>query len=347
MATTSRSSRPTPTEDSAADASASRAPLVFDPPLYLAPMEGVTDPSFRGLVLEDNGPGTVGAACTEFMRVSQQPLPTEVLARELGAAPEPARAGGVKVGIQLMGNEPELVAATAVRAAEAGAAFVDLNFGCPAPRVFQHCAGSALLADPPLLERMVRTTVDACPLPVTAKIRSGIEHDGDLEELAKRVEGAGAALLSVHARLRTDRYSDPSDWRRLERVRAAVSLPLYGNGDADSPANIARMFRETGVDGVMVGRGAMGNPWIFRDYADLLAGRSPQEPGRTEIVDWMRRYDARMQGGGATERQSLGRLKQSLKALVKSRLLPFDEMTRAETLRLQAVEEFLAAVTAG
>lgn len=319
--------------------------LRFDPPLYLAPMEGVTDASFRNLVLEENGPGTVGAACTEFLRVTDHPLPLEFLRKELGPPPQIERAGPVQVGIQLMGNKPDAIAETSILAAEAGAAFVDLNFGCPAPRVFQHCAGSALLADPELLERMVRTVVDACPVPVTAKIRSGIEHDRDLEDIAKRVEQAGASVLSVHARLRADRYSDPSDWERLRRVRQAVSLPIYGNGDANSPQNIARMFAETGCDGVMVGRGAMANPWIFRDYARSLHGLPAIGMGVGEIVAWMREYEQRMQERGATPHQALGRLKQAFKALMKSAMLPATEEQRKEFLRLQEGDAFLGAIS--
>jgi len=307
-------------------------------------MEGVTDASFRSLVLEENGPGTVGAACTEFLRVTDHPLPLEFLRKELGPPPQVERAGRVQVGIQLMGNKPDAIAETSVLAAEAGAAFVDLNFGCPAPRVFQHCAGSALLADPELLERMVRTVVEACPVPVTAKIRSGIEHDRNLEDIAKRVEQAGASVLSVHARLRVDRYSDPSDWERLRRVREAVSLPIYGNGDANSPENIARMFAETGCDGVMVGRGAMGNPWIFRDYARRLQQLPALEMGVEQIVLWMREYEQRMQDRGATPHQALGRLKQAFKALVKSTMLAATEDQRKEFLRLQAGDDFLGAI---
>lgn len=307
-------------------------------------MEGVTDASFRSLVLEENGIGTVGAACTEFLRVTDHPLPLEFLRKELGTPPDSARAGEVQVGIQLMGNKPQAIAETSVLAAEAGAAFVDLNFGCPAPRVFQHCAGSALLADPELLEKVVRTVVDACPLPVTAKIRSGIEDDDNLEEIAKRVEQAGAAVLSVHARLRIDRYSDPSNWERLRRVRAAVSLPIYGNGDANSPQNIARMFAETGCDGVMVGRGAMGNPWIFRDYARLRAGLEPIVMGVHEVLAWMREYEQRMLHRGATPHQALGRLKQAFKALTKSTMLPASEEQRKALLRLQQGPEFLLAI---
>ncbi len=307
--------------------------LEVDPPLWLAPMEGVTDPSFRGMVLDEN-PGAVGAACTEFVRVTDHPAPARFLVEALG----PARSDAA-VGLQLMGNHPEAVAASAVRAAEAGAAFLDLNFGCPAPRVFQHCAGSALLADPPLLESMVRATVEACPVPVTAKIRSGIEDDAGIEDIARRVEQAGASALAIHARLKTDRYTDPSRWQRISRAVAAVHIPVIGNGSAHKPQDIQAMFQETGCAGVMVARGALQNPWVFSDWSALIRGESPPERGAPEAVDWLARYRTRMEAGGATPRQALGRLKQSAKALAEAGFLDAEKVSPA--LRLKETDSFL------
>ena len=304
--------------------------LRFDPPLLLAPMEGVTDRSFRGLILDRN-PGAVGATCTEFIRVTAPPIPARRLAPELDPRPRAA-----PLGLQLMGNRPDMMAATAVHAAEAGADYVDLNFGCPAPRVYQHCAGSALLDDPPALERLLRAVVEACPLPVTAKIRSGGEHDADLEDLARRVEQAGARLLTVHARLRVERYQDPADWRRVERAVAAVSIPVVGNGGADSPQSIESMFERTGCAGVMVGRGAMADPWIFRRW------RRPGGPAsRPEVLAWLGDYAASMERGGATPVHAAGRLKQMLRALDAAGLLPLGPRLPA-LLRLKRAEAILA-----
>lgn len=324
MATTSRSSKRAD-DRAGVDGDANGLPalaagrLRFAPAVCLAPMEGVTDRTFRALVLEQN-PGAVGAACTEFLRVSQQPVAVERIARELDAS-----IPGVPVGVQLMGNRPEVVAETARRAAEAGAAFVDLNFGCPAPRVFQHCAGSALLADPPALEALVRATVAACPLPVTAKIRAGVDHDRDVEEIARRVEQAGAVLLTIHGRLRTERYAQPTDWRRIARAVGAVSIPVIGNGSAETPAAIDRMFAETGCAGVMVGRGAIGDPWIFAAWRARRLGLA--EPARP-VFAWLHTYAERMVQGGATPRQALGRLKQAAKALAAAGTLPLRGLDR-------------------
>ncbi len=286
------------------------------PPLLLAPMEGVTDPSFRALVAAAN-PGALGAVSTEFLRVTAPPLPLATLRRELGPA-----IPGVLRGLQLMGNRPDMVAATAARAGEAGADFLDLNFGCPAPRVFQHRAGAALLEDPPALESLLRAVVEACPLPVTAKIRAGGEDDRRLEEIAARVEAAGAVALTVHARLRVESYRAPADWSRIRRAVTAVTIPVIGNGSADSPRAIERMFAETGCAGVMVGRGALGDPWVFRRWRALREGREDVPPSPADRLAWLNRYRERMEAGGATPLQAAGRLKQALKAAWTSGALP-------------------------
>ncbi len=299
-------------------------------------MEGVTDISFRGLIISTN-PGGVGAACTEFCRVTDHPMPASFLELALG----PVR-NDAAVGIQLMGNQPEAIAETANRAAEIGAKFVDLNFGCPAPRVFQHCAGSALLADPPLLEKVVKYVANICPVPVTAKIRSGIEDDAGIEDIAKRIEQSGASALAIHARLKTDRYTDPSSWARIERAVAAVSIPVIGNGSAHTAVDIEKMFNETGCAGVMVARGALENPWIFSDRLALLQKRALKLRTTTEVAAWLARYKTRMEAGGANQNQALGRLKQSAKAMATAGLL--DKETVAKSLRLKTTFSFLEAL---
>ncbi len=303
------------------------------PALYLAPMEGVTDTSFRGLVL-DSCPGAVGAACTEFLRVTQTPMPKWKLAAELG----PPRSDA-SIGIQLMGNVPEAVAETAIGAAEVGAAFVDLNFGCPAPRVFQHCAGSALLNDPPLLERMVRAVVDACPLPVTAKIRAGVEDDLGLLDICKRIEQAGARLLTVHGRLRVTSYREPAQWGWIRAAKEAVSIPVIGNGSAESAESIDAMFEQTGCDGVMIGRGLIRDPWLPARWLARRTGTPAPEPDRAQVLAWMRDYSERMRDGGALDRHVLGRLKMSAKAMRDSYL---QEAEVTVALRAQSEEDFFA-----
>lgn len=271
--------------------------IAVNPPLWLAPMEGITDRSFRRLAVETN-PDCIGAVCTEFVRVTNPPVGVENLQAELGD-----KFAGPLHGLQLMGNDPEVIAATARNAAEAGADYLDLNFGCPAPRVYQHCAGSALLDDPPALETLVKAVVAACPLPVTAKIRAGGTDDNALEEIARRVEQAGAVALCIHGRLRTQSYRDQCDWNRISRTVNAVMIPVIGNGGIDCHADIARMFDQTGCAGVMVGRAALADPWIF----------SGTQSSHAQRIAWLRTYTERMETNGAKPNQAMGRLKQAVK----------------------------------
>ncbi|MEM7306386.1 MAG: tRNA-dihydrouridine synthase family protein [Planctomycetota bacterium] len=234
--------------------------LPFTGPALLAPMEGVTEPCFRDLVLARNPAAQLGGAFTEFARVAAYPLPVRTLKRHLG----PHRFEA-PVGLQLMGSDLGAVAESAARAVDAGAPLLDLNFGCPAKGALRGCAGSALLDDPPRVEELVAVCVEAVGgrVPVTAKIRAGGEDDRLLEELARAVESGGAALLTVHCRTRSEGYRPTADWARLRRAVAATSLPVCGNGGIERHADIARLLAETGCAYAMIGRAALGDPWIF------------------------------------------------------------------------------------
>ena len=163
-----------------------------------------------------------------------------------------------------MGSDPARLAATARNAVACGAPLIDLNFGCPAKGSLRGCAGSALLDDPAALERIVRAVVDALPgTPVTAKIRAGIDGASRVEDLARAAEAGGAALLTVHCRTRAEGYRPRVDWTRIARAVAAVSIPVCGNGGVETHADLQRMRDETGCAFVMVGHGALADPWIF------------------------------------------------------------------------------------
>ena len=236
-----------------------RAALPFTAPWLLAPMEGVTEPCFRDLVLARNPATALGGAFTEFVRVSAAPLPAHVMRRHLG----PHRFDA-PVGLQLMGADLGALAATARRAVERGAPLIDLNFGCPAKGALRGCAGSALLRDPAALERVVRAVVLALPgTPVTAKVRAGFDDASRLEEIARAAEAGGAALLTVHCRTRAEAYRPEVDWKRIARAVAAVAIPVCGNGSVATHADLQRMRDETGCAFAMVGRGALADPWIF------------------------------------------------------------------------------------
>ncbi len=236
-----------------------RSRLPFTGPWLLAPMEGVTEPCFRELVLARNAASRLGGAFTEFVRVSEGPAPHHVLQRHLGH-----RRFEAPVGLQLMGSHLARLATTAQRAVECGAPLVDLNFGCPSKGGLRGCAGSALLDDPAALERIVRAVVEALPTtPVTAKIRAGVDDARRVEDLARAVEAGGAVLLTVHCRTRAEAYRPTTDWARIARAVAAVSIPVCGNGGVTTHADLQRMRDETGCAFVMVGRGALADPWIF------------------------------------------------------------------------------------
>jgi tRNA-dihydrouridine synthase len=238
--------------------------LPFTAPWLLAPMEGVTEPCYRDLVLSENDPSVLGGAFTEFARVIQVPLSNKSLLAHLGP-----RRFGQPVGLQIMGSEVELVAATARRAAEVGAPLVDLNFGCPAKGALRSCAGSAMLREPKKVEELVRACVVALDglVPLTAKIRAGYDDAERIEELARAAEAGGAALLTVHCRTRAEGYCEAVDWSRIARAVNAVCIPVCGNGSVRTHADLERMRRETGASFAMVGRAALGDPWIFSGRA--------------------------------------------------------------------------------
>ena len=258
--------------------------LPFTSPWLLAPMEGVTERCFRDVVLERHDPRELGGAYTEFVRVSGTPIPQWKMTEHLGP-----RRFGQPVGLQLMGSAPGPLAASADAAICAGAPLVDINFGCPSKGAYKDCSGSAMLNHPDRIETLVRACVAAAGrrVPVTAKMRSGIREDARLEEVAQAAESGGAAMITVHCRTKEERYRDCADWSRVARAVAAVKVPVCGNGSVETHADLERMRRETGCAYAMVGRAALGNPWIFSgrqvsaaeaarfllDYADALRNR--------------------------------------------------------------------------
>lgn len=246
--------------------------LPFTSPWLLAPMEGVTEPCFRDVVLERHDPRELGGAYTEFVRVSGTPIPQWKMTEHLGP-----RRFGQPVGLQLMGSEPGPLAASADAAICAGAPLVDINFGCPSKGAYKDCAGSAMLNHPDRIETLVSACVAAAGgrVPVTAKMRSGIREDARLEEVARAAESGGAAMITVHCRTKEERYRDCADWNRVARAVAAVKVPVCGNGSVETHADLERMRRETGCEYAMVGRAALGNPWIFsgRQVAAAEAAR--------------------------------------------------------------------------
>jgi nifR3 family TIM-barrel protein len=270
--------------------------LPFTSPWLLAPMEGVTEPLFRALVLERNAADALGGAFTEFVRVSVAPIPAWKMREHLGP-----RASVQPIGLQLMGSHLGHLAESARNAAEAGAPLIDLNFGCPARGALRGCAGSALLDDPQRLEHVVRAVRDAVPrIPVTAKVRAGGADASRVEAIACAAEQGGASMLTVHCRTRAEGYQEAVDWGRIARAVAAVRIPVCGNGGIKSRADLERMRCETGARFAMVGRAALGDPWIFSGAAVT----------RRQAAGFLVAYFDGMVASGLTPRGALGCVKQ-------------------------------------
>jgi len=243
-----------------------------DPPLILAPMAGVTNPAFRLLCKRAGGCGLVCAemvsSCGLYYRNARtrQMLVLSTEERPLSA--------------QIFGADPDVMADAARQVEAAGADIIDINIGCPVPKVVKTGAAGALLKDLDLAERIIRTVARAVGVPVTVKTRAGwnAEHT-TATELALRAQNAGAAAIAVHGRTVSQGYTGRADWTIIRRVKETVQVPVIGNGDVRTPQDAARMFRETGCDGVMIGRGALGNPWIFSAaWAYLRSGELTAEP---------------------------------------------------------------------
>ncbi|MDO8585444.1 MAG: tRNA dihydrouridine synthase DusB [Armatimonadota bacterium] len=237
--------------------------VVIDPPLVLAPMAGVTNVAFRRLCKRAGGCGLVCAEMVSSYGLHYHNSRTgELLVMSDEERP---------VSVQLFGALPEVMADAARKVEEAGADIIDVNIGCPVPKVVKTGAAGALLKDLDLAEHIIRAVVGAVRVPVTVKTRAGwnAEHVTAVE-LAVRARDAGAAAIVVHGRTVSQGFSGRADWTVIRKVKETVTIPVIGNGDVRTPQDAARMFDETNCDGVMVGRGALGNPWIFRAIDSYL-----------------------------------------------------------------------------
>ncbi|MBR1560517.1 MAG: tRNA dihydrouridine synthase DusB [Clostridia bacterium] len=246
----------------------------------LAPMAGVTDAAMR-LLCHEQGAGwavseMLSAKGWIFSKGKNQNA-LDILKRLPGE--------GV-AGLQLFGSEPEYMAAAARQLEGAGFQFIDINFGCPAPKITGNGEGSAMMRDPAGVAAVVRATAGATSLPVTVKIRSGWDEDHiNAVEIAQICEDQGAKAVAVHARTRVQQYSGRADWDVIRRVKAAVGVPVFGNGDVRTGADAVRMLDATGCDGVIVGRAAQGNPWVFREIAAALRGEAVAPPTPAERAE--------------------------------------------------------------
>lgn len=252
-------------------------------PFVLAPMAGVTDLPFRTLCKEQ-GAGLICMEMVSAKAISFHNKNTEAL-MEVDPSEHP-------VSLQLFGSEPELMAEVAKSIEERPFDILDINMGCPVPKVVNNGEGSALLKKPDLIVEIVKKVSSAIKKPLTVKVRIGFENEPvDIVEIAKRVEDAGAAAIAVHGRTRQQYYSGVADWDAIRRVKEAVSIPVIGNGDVDSPQKAEALIKETGCDAVMIGRAVRGNPWIFREMNHYFTtGEIPERPSVDEVREMILRH---------------------------------------------------------
>jgi len=310
-------------------------------PLLLAPMAGVSEAPFRQICRR------MGAdvVLSEF-------LSSEAIRRRIRNTLEGAEFEEVErpIGIQIYGADPSAMAEAAGLITEHyRPEFIDINFGCPVKKVVQRNGGSGCLRDLGLVERIVRAVIGATHIPVTVKTRSGWSDElRDPVGIALRMQDAGARAFTLHARTRTQMFSGKANWDEIARVVEALDIPVIGNGDITSASDIVRMREHTGCAGVMVGRGAFGNPWIFRDGQALLAGEpAPAPPTAAErfaVALEHARLAIRLQGDTRKTviefRKHLGWYTRGLHGAsdLRQRLFQIESIAEAEDIFLQYLE---------
>lgn len=258
----------------------------LDNPLVLAPMAGVTDLPFR-LLCKEMGAGLV---CMEMISAKALYYKNKNTRDMLHIDPRE-----VPVSLQLFGSDPDCIAQMAKEIEELPFAVLDINMGCPVPKVFGNGDGSALMKNPKLVAEIVEKTARAIKKPVTVKMRTGVDDQHiNAPEIAHICEECGAAAVAVHGRTREQYYSGQADWNVIAQVKRRVKIPVIGNGDIRSARDVLEMKRITGCDGFMIGRGAEGNPWIFRQILHALeTGEELPKPSIEEMCDVVLRH-ARM-----------------------------------------------------
>lgn len=302
--------------------------LRIAPNMTLAPMAGVTDSIFRRLILELGGCGLVSSEMTNAASVSPKALRRH---RLLDYLPEER-----PIAMQLSGNDPTLLAEAARRVEELGPDILDINCGCPSPKVTGGGHGASLLRDLPKLSQVLRAVRAAVHLPITLKFRAGWDEQSlNYVETARRAEDAGVDALALHPRTREQRYTGVADWERIAAVKQSVRIPVVGSGDVCDAADALRRLEQSGVDGVMIGRASMANPWIFRQVAELRSGAPVFVPTPDDRHVLLLRY-LELCCAEMPERLALNRLKQLMGQFFIG--LPGSAVLRTEVQRTTGTE---------
>ena len=253
--------------------------IEINPPLILSPMAGVTDLPFR-LLCRRMGAGIVAS---EMLTSDVRLWHTEKSRRRMDHTGEPEP----RV-VQIAGGDPEMMAEAARRNVDAGAQIIDINMGCPAKKVCNKAAGSALMRDEPLVRQILEAVVKAVDVPVTLKTRTGWNPDHrNGPAIARMAESIGVQALAIHGRTRACMYQGNAEYDTIAAIKQSVSIPIFANGDIDSGVKAKLVLEQTGVDGLMIGRSAQGRPWIFREIIAALNGEAFHEPSFAEVRDIM------------------------------------------------------------
>ena len=306
--------------------------VVMDNPLVLAPMAGVTDLPFR-LLCKEQGAGLICMEMVSAKAIYYKNKNTESLL-EIDPREKP-------VSLQLFGSDPEIMAQMAHQIEERPFDILDINMGCPVPKVVNNGEGSALLKDPAQVRKIVTAVVKAIDKPVTVKIRRGFDDDHvNAVEIAKIIEDCGAAAVAVHGRTREQYYSGKADWNIIRQVKEAVQIPVIGNGDVTSPETAIALMDETGCDGVMIGRAVRGNPWLFSEILYYMeTGHHKARPTMEEVKTMILKH-ARMQVEVKGEYTALREMRKHVAWYTAG--FPHSARLRARTNEISTMEELVA-----
>ena len=309
-------------------------PIPVDPPLVLAPMAGVTDRDFRRIVRRIGG---VGLVTMEFISSKGLVNGDQRVIDLLHFSPEER-----PISIQIYGSEAATMAEAAREVERRGADVCDINMGCPANKILKGCAGAALMRDLRLAESIIAAVRRAISIPLTVKFRLGIDdRSRNHLDLGRICEANGVDAVALHARTARQKFSGEARWRQIAELKQALSIPVIGNGDVRTPEDAVRMLRETGCDGVMVGRGATRNPWLFRQIAARLSDGEIRHPSWEErrdlILDHFRTVIAR-------EERKMATFKLKTFTGLYSKGLPDGLRLRRQIHSLPHPESFLEAI---